>query len=151
LTTNLGLARISGAIWLSMGGQKMSAGSTLPELTELSTKLGQLIRAGELKVGGKLLATARGHLQQLAEKEPAYHTRFEQVAKLRGQLVDPGKDNFDAKQLLVNLLAEEKELRSVLALHASDRAYHAHILIKATAAIVLVYCQDIESGAPLDF
>jgi len=129
----------------------MSAGSTLPDLAELSTKLGQLIRAGELKVAGKLLATARGHLQQLSQKEPAYHTRFEQVAKLRGQLVDPGKDNFDAKRLLVSLLAEEKELRSVAALHPDDQAYHAHILVKATAAIVLVYCQDQESGAPLDF
>jgi hypothetical protein len=129
----------------------MSAGSTLPELAELSTKLGQLIRAGELKVGGKLLATARGHLQQLAQNEPAYHTRFEQVAKLRGQLVDPGKDNFDAKKLLVSLLAEEIELRNVVALHPSDPAHHAHILIKATAAIILVYCQDLESGAPLDF
>lgn len=129
----------------------MSAGSALPELAELSTQLGQIIRAGELKVGGKLLATARGHLQQIAQKEPAYHTRFEQVAKLRGLLVDPGKDKFDAKQLLVSLLAEEKEMRSVIALHPNDQAYHAHILIKATAAIILVYCQDLESGAPLDF
>jgi hypothetical protein len=129
----------------------MSAESTLPELAVLSTKLGQLIRAGELKVGGKLLATARGHLQQLSQKEPAYHTRFEQMAKLRGQLTDPDRDGFDAKQLLVSLLDEEKELREVISLHPQDQAHQAHVLLTTTAAIVLVYCQDLESGAPLDF
>ncbi len=129
----------------------MSAESTLPELAELSAKLGQLIRAGELSVAGKLLATARGHLQQLAEKEPAYHTRFEQVAKLRGKLANPGKDDFEAKQVLVSLLEEEKELRSVISLHPHEQSGHVLILLRSAAAIVLVYCQDLESGAPLDF
>ena len=129
----------------------MSAESTLPELAVLSTKLGQLIRSDELKIAGKLLATARGHLQQLAEKEPVFYIRYQHIAQLRGKLVEPSGDDFDSKKLLVNLLDEEKELREVVSKHPHEQSRHAHTLLKSAAAIVLVYCQDLESDAPLDF
>ena len=64
----------------------MSDHSTLPDLNSLSAKLGQLIRSNELKITGKVLATARGHLHQLAEKEPAFGSRYEHVAELRNEL-----------------------------------------------------------------
>jgi len=121
------------------------------DLATLSEKLGQLIRSNELKVAGKLLATARGHLHELAEKESVFGARYEHVAELRNELMEPGCEDFDGKRLLVRLLDEEKELRVVVSKHSSEPSRLAHSLVKAAAAIVLVYCQDRESNTPLDF
>jgi len=129
----------------------MNTDSTLPELSELSLKLGQLIRSDELKICGKLLAMSRSHLKQLAEKEPMLHVHYDQVAQLRNRLLDPAGVDFNGKQLLVGLLEEEEALRKVIDQHPHELSHHAHVLLKAAAAIVLVYCQDSESGAPLDF
>ena len=121
------------------------------DLATLSEKLGQLIRSNELKVAGKLLATARGHLHELAEKESVFGARYEHVVELRNELMEPGCEDFDGKRLLVRLLDEEKELRAVVSKHSSEPSRLAHTLVKAAAAIVLVYCQDRESHTPLDF
>jgi hypothetical protein len=129
----------------------MSADSTPPDLAELSVKLGQLIRTGELQVAGKLLATARGHLHQLADKEPIYQARYEHVALLRNELMEPDRDDFDGKRLLVELLDEEKHLRRAAKQHPSQQVSIARVLLHAAGAIVLVHCQDLESEAPLDF
>jgi len=122
-----------------------------PDLATLSAKVGQLIRSAELKVAGELLATARGSLHQLAEKESSFRLRYENVAELRNELMEPGGEDFNEKRLLTRLLDEEKELRATASEHASEQLRLAHALLMAAAAIVLVYCQDRESGAPLDF
>ena len=116
----------------------------------LSEKLGQLIRANELKVAGKLLASARGHLHELAGKEPVFAARYEHVAELRNELMEPGCADFDEKRLLLGLIQEERELRALVSKHHSEPAVLAHTLLKAAAAIVLVYCQAREFHAPLD-
>ena len=102
-------------------------------------------------MAGKLLATARGALHQLAEKEPSFRSRYEHVAELRNDLMEPGGDDFDGKRLLVRMLDEEKELRKTASEHPGEQSRLAHAMLTAAAAIVLVYCQDRESGAPLDF
>jgi hypothetical protein len=129
----------------------MSDNTTLPELSSLSAKLGQLIRSQELKMGGKLLATARGHLHQLAEKVPDYHLRYEHVAELRNELMEPESEDFDAHRLLVRLIDEEKELAKCVSGNPSEHGRLALTLLRSTAAVVCVYCQDRYSDAPLDF
>lgn len=128
------------------------AAETIPDLGTLSSSIGQSIRSNELKVAGKLLATGRGHLHQLSLKEKAYQPRYEQIAMLRNELMEPGEDDeFDAKQLLVQLLDEDKKLTRVLASHPAGPAKLSRAMLRAAAAIVLVYAQDLESDAPLDF
>ena len=50
--------------------------SKLLDVTTLSAKIGQMIRSNELKMAGKLLATARNHLHQLAEKDAGFVLSF---------------------------------------------------------------------------
>lgn len=121
------------------------------DLATMASKLGQMVRTSELKVAGKLLATARGTLHQLAEGDPIYAPRYEHVAELRNELMEPGGPDFDAKRLLASLLDEEKALRKIAVEHPAEGLGVAHALLNAAAAVVLVYCQDRESGAPLDF
>ena len=129
----------------------MSDHTTLPDLDSLSAKLGQVIRSNELKMAGKILATARGHLHQLAEKEPAYQSRYEHVAELRNELMEPDAEEFDGHRFLARLLNEEKELRQAVSEHPSEPVLLAITLVRVAGAIVLVYCQDRYSDAPLDF
>jgi len=129
----------------------MSDESNPQDLAALSSKLGQLIRSNELKMAGKLLATARGHLHQLAQKETVYETLYEKVALLRNDLMEPGDEDFDQKQLLVQLMEEDKELGKIMTQYPSEHALLARTLIRATAAVVLVFAQDMEGDAPLDF
>ena len=129
----------------------MNTESTSPDLATLSIKVGQLVRSGELKVAGKLLATARGHLHQVADKKTVYQARYEHVAALRNELMEPDRDDFDGKRLLGQLLDEEKHLRQTALQHPCEQSLIARALLNAAAAIVLVHCQDLESEAPLDF
>jgi hypothetical protein len=123
--------------------------SIVPELPVLSAKIGQFIRSNELKVAGKLLATARTNLHQLAEKDPKFKAHYEQVAELRNELMEPG-EQFDEKRLLVDLLEEEKELHKLVSHHPPEPLLLADAMIKAAAAIVLVYAQDMAADAPLE-
>jgi hypothetical protein len=129
----------------------MADNTTLPELASLSAKLGQLVRSNELKMAGKLLATSRGHLHQLAEKVPAYHLRYEHVAELRNDLMEPESEDLDPHRLLVRLMEEEKELAKCVSENPSEHALLALTLLRSAAAVVCVYCQDRYSDAPLDF
>ena len=122
----------------------------VPELSTLSAKVGQMIRSNELKMAGKLLATARTHLHQLAEKDRVYQTRYEHVAELRNHLMEPGGEQFDEKRLLAQMLVEEKELHKLMTHHPPEPLLLADTLLKAAAAIVLVYAQDMATDAPLE-
>jgi hypothetical protein len=122
----------------------------VPDLATLSGRIGQLVRSNELKMAGKLLATARTHLHQLAEQNPVYQPRYEQVAELRNELMEPGGEQFDEKRLLARMLEEEKELRKLLAHHPPDTLLLADTLVKSAAAIVLVYAEDMAGDAPLE-
>jgi len=128
----------------------MSAELKILDVPTLSAKIGQMIRSNELKMAGKLLATARTHLHQLAEKDSNFQIHYEHVAELRNQLMEPGGEQFDEKRLLVQLLDEEKELHKLVAHHPPEPLLLADTLLKAAAAIVLVYAQDIAGGAPLE-
>jgi hypothetical protein len=121
------------------------------DLDALSAKVGQLIRTNELKMAGKLLATARGHLHQLAESDRAFQPRYEHVADLRNELMEPDREDFDEKQLLAHVLDEEKELHRMSTLHRIEPVMVSQTLLRSAAAIILVYAQDQASGAPLDF
>ena len=122
----------------------------VPELPTLAAKVGQFIRSNELKVAGKLLATARTNLHQLAEKDPKYKHRYEHVAELRNELMEPVCGQFDEKRLLAELLEEEKELHKLVAHHPPELLLIADAMLKAAAAILLVYCQDMAADAPLE-
>src|SRR5688572_15825045 len=124
--------------------------SIVPELPVLSAKIGQFIRSNELKVAGKLLATARTNLHQLAEKDPKFKAHYEHVAELRNELMEPAGEQFDEKRLLVDLLEEEKELHKLVSHHPPEPLLLADAMIKAAAAIVLVYAQDMAADAPLE-
>lgn len=128
----------------------MSAELKILDVPTLSAKIGQMIRSNELKMAGKLLATARTHLHQLAEKDSKFQIHYEHVAELRNQLMEPGGEQFDEKRLLVQLLDEEKELHKLVAHHPPEPLLLADTLLKAAAAIVLVYAQDMAGGAPLE-
>jgi hypothetical protein len=127
----------------------MSTESKVPELAALSAKIGQMIRTNELKMAGKLLATARTNLHQLAEKDGAFKPHYEHVAVLRNELMEPG-EQFNEKQLLAELLDEERELHKIVARQPSEPLLLADTLIKSAAAIVLVYAQDMAADAPLE-
>ena len=122
----------------------------IPDVPTLSAKIGQMIRSNELKMAGKLLATARTHLHQLAEKNPAYQPHYEHVAELRNELMEPVGEHFDEKRLLAKMLVEERELHKMLAHHPPEGVLLSDTLLKAAAAIVLVYAQDMAGGAPLE-
>lgn len=128
----------------------MSHASSAAEIAVLSGKIGQLIRSNELKMAGKLLATARGHLYQLAEQDSAYQLRYERVAELRNQLMEPGGEDFDEKKLLQEMLDEEKELHRLVSHHPLEPLRLSHTLLKSAAAIVLVYAQDLAGDTPLE-
>jgi hypothetical protein len=128
----------------------VSAESTIPELPVLAARVGQLIHSNELKMAGKLLATARGHLAQLAEKNSSYQHAFEHVAELRNALMEPGGPDFEERKLLAQLLEEEKELHRLVAHDHAEPLLVAHTCLKAAAAIVLVYAQEATNEAPLD-
>ena len=129
----------------------MSSEATLPDVASLSVKIGQMIRSNELKMAGKLLATARTHLHQLAEKDPAFQSRYEHMAELRNELMEPGGPQFDEKKLLVSMLEEERELHKLLArYHQAEPVLLADTLLKAAIAIVLVYAQDMANDTPLE-
>lgn len=125
--------------------------SNVAELSALSAKIGQFIRSNELKVAGKLLATARTNLHALAEKDAKFQRHYEHVAELRNELMEPVVGvQFDEKRLLVGLLDEEKELHRLVAMHPSEPLLVADTMLKAAAAIVLVYAQDMAADAPLE-
>jgi hypothetical protein len=128
----------------------MNSDEKVPDLATLSTKVGQMIRSNELKMAGKLLATARTHLHQLAEKDSTYQSHYENVAELRNVLMEPGGEQFDEKKLLTQMLAEEKELHKMVAKHPAEPLLLADTLLKSAAAIVLVYAQDMAGDAPLE-
>lgn len=124
--------------------------TTPPNVAALSAKIGPMIRSNELKMAGKLLATARGHLHQLAQINPIFEPHYERVAELRNELMEPGGDDFDEKQLLVQLIDEVKELHRLIPQHTSEPLLLSHTLLKAASAIVLVYAQDMAGDAPLE-
>ena len=128
----------------------MSTKTTVPELPALAAKIGQYIRSNELKVAGKLLATARTTLHQLAEKDATYQHRYEHLAELRNELMEPSGDQFDEKRLLAQMLEEEKELHKLIAHHHSEPLLLANSMLRAASAIVLVYAQDMSGDAPLE-
>ena len=128
----------------------MSGESEIPELAVLSEKVGQLIRSNELKMAGKLLATARTHLSQLAASDSVYQVRYEHIADLRNALMEPGGVDFEERKLLVQMLDEEKQLHRLVAQHPSEPLLVAHTCLKAATAIVLVYAQDLAADAPLE-
>lgn len=130
----------------------MSDEVVILDLPTLSAKVGQLIRSNELKMAGKLLATARSTLHQLAEKDASFQPYYEHIAKLRSQLQEPGQEEqFDEKRLLSELLAEEKQLHKLLAQHHGlEPLLLVDTLVKSAAAILLVYAQDMAAGAPLE-
>jgi hypothetical protein len=128
----------------------MSVEVKVVDVATLSAKIGQMIRSNELKMAGKLLATARTHLHQLAEKDAKFQVHYEHIADLRNQLMEPGNEQFDEKRLLVQLLDEEKELHKHLGHHAPETLLLADTLLKSAAAIVLVYAQDAAADTPLE-
>jgi hypothetical protein len=128
----------------------MSSEVKVLDVATLSAKIGQLIRSNELKMAGKLLATARTHLHQLAEKDPKFQIHYEQVAELRNELMEPAGEQFDEKRLLVQLLDEEKELHKLVSHHPPESLLLVDTLLKSAAAIILVYAQDMAGDAPLE-
>lgn len=129
----------------------MSSEATIPDVAALSVKIGQMVRSNELKMAGKLLATARTHLHQLAEKDASFQPRYEHVAELRNELMEPSGPQFDEKKLLVDLLEEEREIHKLLAKHhQAEPILLADTLLKAATAIVLVYAQDMANDTPLE-
>lgn len=128
----------------------MNADAPLPDLETLSAKIGQMVRSNELKIAGKLLATARTQLHQLSEKDRIYQAPYEHVAELRNELMEPGGNDFKEKELLVKLVGEVKELHKMYSQHPSEPLLVADTMVKAAAAIVLVYAQDMVADAPLE-
>jgi hypothetical protein len=130
----------------------MSNEAKAADLAVLSGKIGQLIRTNELKMAGKFLATARGHLHQLAEGDRVFQPRYEHIAEIRNELMEPSGEDFDEKQLLVRMWEEEKELHKLAAHHHKcESLLVSQTLLRCAAAIVLVYAQDLAGDAPLDF
>jgi hypothetical protein len=130
----------------------MSNETKVADLAVLAGKICQLIRANELKMAGKLLATARGHLHQLAESDSAFLMRYEHVAHLRNELMEPSGEDFDEKRLLAAMLEEDKELQKLVSTHHHCEPLILSLtLLRCAAAILLVYAQEVGGDAPLDF
>jgi hypothetical protein len=124
--------------------------TTTPDHPPQSAKIGQMIRSNELKMAGKLLATARGHLHQLAQSNPVFESHYERVALLRNELMEPSGQDFNEKQLLAQMVDEIKELQRLVAQHSSEPLILSQTLLKSASAIVLVYAQDMAGDAPLE-
>jgi hypothetical protein len=120
------------------------------DLATLAAKVGQMVRSNELKMAGKLLATARGHLHELAQADHRYDVHYERVAVMRNELMEPGRDDFDELHLLHELVNEVKELNKLVHQHASEKLLMSETLLRVVAAIVLVYAQDMAGDAPLE-